>query len=62
MNKVIEYEIVVQPQIESLERCVKLYLNEDWELYGFPFVDNEGDYCQAFIKRAEKNEENDKIP
>lgn len=51
-----DYVVLTGQLSESFEEQVSEYLEDGWELYGYPFTgtcDNDFVFCQAMIKRGE---------
>jgi hypothetical protein len=52
----MEYKLVGEPSAARLSAEITKLLLDDWQLYGEPFVHlNDGLYCQAVIRKPEKN-------
>ena len=50
MEKFKEYDLAVERYPGDFAREVNLFLEKGWTLYGYPFIDEEGRYCQAVVK------------
>ena len=45
-----EYFLIAKLDRSDLNEDVSLFIETGWTLYGNPFVDKEGRYCQAVVK------------
>ena len=44
------YKIISNSKLPSLEKQVNDSLQQGWEVYGWPFQDNDGNFVQALTK------------
>lgn len=44
------YQTVIATSHQDFDAAVTKLLNEGWQLYGDPYINGRGDFCQALIK------------
>ena len=49
-KKVVDYMLVRETDEEALDDLVTGFLERRWQPYGSPFVDEDGDDCQAMVR------------
>ena len=54
MEPFTRYYTIKSESDVSLDGAVEEKLNEGWTLYGSPYIDREGYYCQAVVKWVKK--------
>lgn len=46
----MKFYIVHMANVNDLSKLVQRYIDEGWEVLGYPFVDPQQNICQAMIK------------
>lgn len=57
MERVQSYGLISESKKEEFERLINQFLECGWTLYGSPFADQEGKYCQAIVVGWETSEQ-----